>query len=52
MKSYEHAGFLLADRRESVMTRQGVREVRFMELDDAAWRQAAHDGGLERKANE
>ena len=32
-KSYEHAGFQLTDRRESVMTDQGKREVRFMETD-------------------
>ena len=32
-KSYEHAGFRLTDRRERVTTRQGEREVRFMELE-------------------
>lgn len=36
-KSYERAGFRLTDRRESVTTRQGEREVRFMEIDAAAW---------------
>lgn len=45
-KSYEHAGFRLTDRRESVMTNQGEREVWFMELDDAVWRarRAVEDG--------
>ena len=37
-RSYEHAGFQLTDRRESVMTDQGKREVRFMETDEAMWR--------------
>ena len=36
-KSYEHAGFRLADRRESVTTRQGRREVCFMEIDYPSW---------------
>ncbi len=37
MKSYEHAGFRMTDRRETVTTRQGEREVCFMEIDQAAW---------------
>lgn len=37
-RSYGHAGFHLTDRRESVMTNQGEREVLFMEVDDALWR--------------
>lgn len=37
-RSYEHAGCQLTDRRESVMTDQGKREVRFMETDEAMWR--------------
>lgn len=32
-KSYEHAGFRPADRRDSVITQQGRREVCFMEID-------------------
>lgn len=32
-KSYENAGFHMTDRTETVMTRQGEREVRFMEID-------------------
>ena len=36
-KSYEHAGFRLMDRRETVMTEQGEREVCFMEIDCGAW---------------
>lgn len=36
-KSYEHAGFRLIDRTESVMTLQGEREVRFMEIDRGIW---------------
>lgn len=32
-RSYEHAGFHMTDRRETVMTPQGEREVRFMEID-------------------
>ncbi len=38
MKSYGRAGFRLTDRRESVTTRQGEREVRFMEIEEPAWR--------------
>lgn len=37
MKSYEHAGFCLTDRRESVMTQQGKRDVCFMEIEYTAW---------------
>ncbi len=43
-KSYEHVGFRLTDRRELVMTRQGEREVCFMELDAADWRHDADEG--------
>lgn len=43
-KSYEHVGFRLTDRRERVMTRQGEREVCFMELDAADWRHDADEG--------
>ncbi len=32
-KSYEHAGFVVTDRKETVMTKQGRREVFFMEID-------------------
>ena len=32
-KSYEHAGFVMTDRKETVMTKQGRREVFFMEID-------------------
>lgn len=32
-KSYEHAGFRMTDRKETVMTKQGEREVCFMEID-------------------
>ena len=43
-KSYEHVGFRLTDRRERVMTRQGEREVCFMELNAADWRHDADEG--------
>lgn len=43
-KSYEHVGFRLTDRRELVMTRQGEREVCFMELDAADWRHDTDEG--------
>ncbi len=43
-KSYEHVGFRLTDRRERVMTRQGEREVCFMELDAADWRHDTDEG--------
>ena len=36
-KSYEHAGFRMADREETVMTLQGERKVRFMEIDREMW---------------
>ena len=36
-KSYEHAGFCMADREETVMTLQGERKVRFMEIDRGMW---------------
>ncbi len=36
-KSYRRAGFRLTDRRETVSTVQGVREVRFMEIDRGMW---------------
>lgn len=61
-KSYEHAGFRLTDRRESVMTIQGERKVLFMEIDQAAWNIGNADCGqpfraaaaqdTERKAHE
>lgn len=37
MKSYEHAGFRLMDRRETVMMEQGERVIRFMEIDRSGW---------------
>ena len=36
-KSYEYAGFRMMDRTETVMTMQGEREVRFMEIDRETW---------------
>lgn len=33
-KSYEHVGFCMTERKETVMTKQGVREVCFMEIDE------------------
>ena len=36
-KSYERAGFRMTDREETVMTLQGEREVRFMEIDRGMW---------------
>lgn len=36
-KSYEHAGFHLTDKRESVRLKQGETTVRFMEIDDEMW---------------
>ena len=37
-KSYEHAGFCMTDRKETVMTKQGEREVCFMEIDQRRFR--------------
>lgn len=37
MMSYEHAGFRLMDRRETVMMEQGERVIRFMEIDRSGW---------------
>ena len=39
-KSYEHAGFRMTDRTETVMTMQGEQEVRFMEIDRETWEAA------------
>ena len=39
-KSYEHAGFRMADRTETVVTMQGEQEVRFMEIDRQTWEAA------------
>ena len=39
-KSYEYAGFCMMDRTETVMTMQGEREVRFMEIDRETWEAA------------
>lgn len=36
-KSYAHAGFRLTGRRERVMTKEGEREVFFMETDRTEW---------------
>lgn len=36
-KSYENAGFRMTDRTEKVMTLQGEREVRFMEINRLMW---------------
>lgn len=36
-KSYERAGFCMTKRTETVMTLQGEREVRFMEIDRGMW---------------
>ena len=36
-KSYEHAGFRMIDRTETVMTLQGERKVCFMEIDRGIW---------------
>lgn len=41
--SYERAGFCMADRTEKVMTLQGEREVRFMEIDRSMWETAKAD---------
>lgn len=37
-KSYEHAGFRMTDRTETVMTLSGERQVRFMEIDHGMWK--------------
>ena len=39
-RSYEHAGFSMTDRTETVMTLEGEREVRFMEIDRGMWEAA------------
>lgn len=46
-KSYEHAGFRMIDRTETVMTLQGEREVRFMEIDRGMWEKMNAAGGSE-----
>lgn len=43
-KSYEHAGFRMTDRTETVMTMQGEREVCFMEIDRETWEAAEANG--------
>ncbi len=43
--SYERAGFRLTDRRETVSTMQGEREVRFMETDRSIWKAQAESRG-------
>lgn len=43
-KSYERAGFRMTNRTETVMTQQGEREVRFMEIDRGMW-EANHTVG-------
>lgn len=40
-KSYEHAGFKLTDKEETVMTMQGERKVCFMEIDRPSWESMA-----------
>lgn len=45
-RSYEHAGFRLTDRKETVMTLQGEREVCFMEIDREMWKTVNTEGGL------
>lgn len=37
LKSYGHVGFRLTKKRGHVMTKQGEREVRFMEIDRGDW---------------
>ena len=39
-RSYEHAGFRMTDRTETVTTLEGEREVRFMEIDCGMWEDA------------
>ena len=46
-RSYENAGFRMTDRTETVMTLQGEREVRFMEIDCGMWEAVSQDGGTE-----
>lgn len=44
-KSYERAGFRMTDRRETVTTMQGRREVRFMEIERKMWETQAGSRG-------
>lgn len=46
-KSYEHAGFVMTDRKETVMTKQGEREVCFMEIDRERFMCIRHDSEAE-----
>ena len=49
-KSYERAGFCMANRTETVTTMQGEREVRFMEIDRRMWEAANKQHfGMEKK---
>lgn len=46
-RSYENAGFRMTDRTETVMTLQGEREVRFMEIDHGMWEAVNPDNETE-----
>lgn len=47
-KSYERTGFRMTDREETVMTLQGERKVRFMEIDRGMWEAANAAGSVKR----
>ncbi|MCH5258159.1 MAG: GNAT family N-acetyltransferase [Lachnospiraceae bacterium] len=46
-KSYEHAGFRLTDRTETVTTLSGERKARFMEIDYGIWEALNAAGGAD-----
>lgn len=46
-RSYEKAGFRMTDRKETVMTVQGEREVLFMEIDRSGWEEKCRTDGAE-----
>lgn len=50
--SYERAGFQMTDQKEKVMTMQGEREVRFMEIDRSIWEAAEEGSRLSRNGEE
>lgn len=46
-RSYENAGFRMTDRRETIVTLQGERDVCFMQIDREVWEAANGSGSAE-----
>lgn len=51
-RSYMHAGFRMTDKRETVETPQGVREVCFMEIDRELWEEAERDAAAQARTGD